>query len=405
MKILTINAGSASHKLALYDPVDGEPVDPIWKASVDRKQDGTFPILQIEVKGKVVRNEPTQTFEPDESLREALRTLWDGNDRVVESPREVQIIGHRVVHGGVHFELPVMIDNEVKERIRKLIPLAPLHNRLNLEGIESAESIFPGVPQMAVFDTAFHVTMPEYIKTYPLPLFWKEKKEIRRYGFHGINHQYCAERAIAFLRRNADNTRMINCHLGNGCSLCAVRGGKSFETTMGLTPLEGVMMGTRSGSVDPGILLYLMREHGMSGESLDFDLNEESGLKGIAGHSDMRLLLEEKKLGKGNAELAVEMFVHRLKTSIGALTVSLGGCDILCFTGGIGENASYIREAVCEGLRCLGVAIDKEKNRSSERGDRDLTGENSGVSILVLPAEEERMIARFCFNALNALKP
>lgn len=394
VKILVVNAGSSSHKLSLYDLQNEDPIEPLWKGLLDWGRRGRSLSLSVEnVKGESFAQElPNHNIE--EGIQQLLNSMWQGKTQVIEGPQAIERIGHRVVHGGVNFEQPTRINEKVKESIRQLIPLAPLHNPADLQGIEIMEKLFPSLIQIAVFDTAFHVTMPEIIKTYPVPLEWKEKG-IQRYGFHGISHQYCAERAAKFLKKDSKNLKIVNCHLGNGCSLCAIRDGKSYETTMGLTPLEGLMMGTRCGSIDPGILLYLMREHVMSHQELEDALNFSSGLKGIGGSSDMRDLLDAQNEDK--AQLAVNMFVHRLKTMIGAMVVSLGGLDVLSFTAGIGEHAARIREATCKGLACLNVTIDNEKNRVCQP-DVDISDPTSPVRVLVLHTREEWMIARTCYE-------
>lgn len=394
MKILVINAGSSSHKLSLYDLQNEDPIEPLWKGLLDwGRKEHSLSLSAKTADGASVEQE-LDSRDIDKGIEALLNTLWNGETQIVEGPQAIERIGHRVVHGGKEFEQPVRINAEVKNRIRQLIPLAPLHNPSNLQGIELMEKCFPSLPQIAVFDTAFHTAMPEIVKTYPVPLEWKERG-IQRYGFHGISHHYCAERTADFLKKNPKDLKIINCHLGNGCSLCAIREGKSHETTMGLTPLEGLMMGTRCGSIDPGILLYLMREHQMSQKDLDDALNFASGLKAIGGSSDMRDLLSKQNEAKGR--LAVQMFIHRLKTGIGAMAVSLGGFDVLSFTGGIGENAPFIREETCRGLACLNVALDVEKNRVC-RPDADLTPPSSPIHVIVLQTREEWMIARACYR-------
>lgn len=392
MNILVVNAGSSSHKLSLFDLHDDDPHEPLWQGSYEWGREDQLPTISVKTSTGSHLQKTLSNRKVKEGLQILLDSLWQGETKVIDSLASIQRIGHRVVHGGREFEQPVLIDAVVKEHIRALIPLAPLHNPANLEGIELMQQFFPALPQIAVFDTAYHLTMPEEVKTYPVPWEWREKG-IFRYGFHGISHQYCAEHIVSFLKRAPETLKIINCHLGNGCSLCAIQNGKSYETTMGLTPLEGLMMGTRCGSIDPGILLYLMREHQMTLKELDHQLNFASGLKGIGGYSDMRELLEHS--GEKLVQLAVRMFVHRLKTSIGALAVSIGGMDVLSFTAGIGEHSAVIREETCRGLECLGLKIDEEKNRHCEP-DAEITGEGSRVRVLVLHTQEEWMIARAC---------
>jgi acetate kinase len=388
-----MNAGSSSHKLSLYDLVDVELTDPLWNGMLDWGREGGGCSLFCSSRDANWQKE-VLSGSIDDWLEVLLATMLEGETKVIGALHEIERVGHRVVHGGVIFEQPVLIDAEVKEQIRCLIPLAPLHNPHSLKGIEWMEKLFPGVPQIAVFDTAFHATMSDEVKTYPLPIEWK-KKGVQRFGFHGISHQYCAERIANLLDDHSADLKIINCHLGNGCSLCAIKGGQSIDTTMGMTPLEGLMMGSRSGSVDPGILLYLMREHQVSLDKLEEVLNHSSGLKGIAGSSDMRDLLERK--GDEKAILAVKMFIHRLKAGIGAMAGSLGGVDVLSFTGGIGENAVAIREELCFGLAFLGVAIDSDKNLKCNR-DVDISLELSNKRVFVLHTREEWMIARFCYS-------
>lgn len=391
VKILVLNAGSSSHKLSLFDLQNENSMEPLWKGELDWGRNEQPISLSVKTAGGAYLQADLHHRDVEEGIKKLLESLWQGDTKVIEGPQSIVRIGHRVVHGGDKFEQPTLIDPRVKEAIRQLIPLAPLHNPANLLGIELMEEMFPSLRQIAVFDTAFHVTMPEIVKTYPVPWQWREKG-VQRYGFHGISHQYCSERAAQFLNKDHKDFKMINCHLGNGCSLCAIQEGKSYETTMGLTPLEGLMMGTRGGSIDPGILLYLLREHKISLEDLDQALNFSSGLQGIAGLSDMRDLLNKQE---ARAVLAVQMFIHRLKTAIGAMAVSLGGVDVLSFTAGIGENAPLIREETCRGLACLNVAIDVEKNRVCEP-DADISIASSPIRVLVLRTREEWMIARAC---------
>jgi len=401
MKILVVNAGSSTHKLSLYSIEGDEPIKPLWNGSLDWGRDDEAPVLAAK---NIHGAEYCQTLpskDIDLGLKLLVETLWNGSVQVLKGPEEVERIGHRVVHGGSRFEAPAVIDSTVKEAIRKLIPLAPLHNSANLRGIELMEEMFPSLIQVAVFDTAFHATMPEIIKTYPVPLEWRTLLEVQRYGFHGISHHYCADRAAKVLQRDPATLKIINCHLGNGCSLCGIHQGISYDTTMGLTPLEGLMMGTRCGSIDPGILLYFMREKGWTVDQLDHSLNFNSGLKGIAGMSDMRELVA--KGDDATVQLAIDMFVHRLQTSIGALIVSLGGVDVLSFTAGIGENSSVIRSRVCEKLSLFSLSIDEDKNRLCVP-DAIITAPSSHVEVIVLHTEEEWMIARDAFRQDNKIK-
>ena len=398
MKILVVNGGSSSFKISLFDLKDDQIKEPLWEGIIDWGMNLKNPLLKIKTSSGKTSEQLLKNHAIEEGITIILHSLCQGEAQVIEGLSEIEKIGHRVVHGGPQFAQPALITASVKNEIRRLIPLAPLHNPANLQGIEWMEKFFPSIPQIAVFDTAFHLSMPEMIKTYPVPYQWKEKG-IQRFGFHGISHQYCAERAALFLDQSAADLKIINCHLGNGCSICAIKDGKSYETSMGMTPLEGLMMGTRCGSIDPGILLYLMREHNFSQQDLDHALNFESGLKGIAGHSDMRELLEQK--GNARVDLALDMFVHRLASFIGALAVSLEGFNVLSFTGGIGENAESIRSAACKALACFNIRLDENKNRNCRPdADANIAALSSEMPILVLHTREDWMIARECLSYL-----
>jgi acetate kinase len=285
----------------------------------------------------------------------------------------------------------------VKTAIARLAELAPAHNPANLEGIVAIEQVLGAVPQVAVFDTAFHAQIPEMAAIYPGPYEWFEE-DIRRYGFHGISHQYCAARAAEILDRDLNELRLVTCHLGNGCSLAAIRGGRSLNTTMGFTPLEGLMMGSRSGSIDPGLLLHLLRQPNCSVDRLDRILNQESGLKGISGlSSDLREILTAMAQGNARAQLAFDTYVHSLRCHIGAMLASLGGLDVLVFTAGVGEHAAQLRGAACEAFAFLGLKLDQEKN-SQSRLDWDIAAPDSTVRVLVIHTEEDWEIARECWK-------
>jgi acetate kinase len=306
------------------------------------------------------------------------------------SDKKIDCAGHRIVHGGKKYKESVLIDSDVKKEIRKLADLAPLHNLADLEGIEILEQLFPDTPQVAVFDTAFHHTLPPYAAIYPGPYEWFEKG-IQKFGFHGTSFQYCSRTARQFLGQ--DHPRMVICHLGSGASLCAVKNGKSIDTTMGLTPLEGLMMDTRSGTVDPGILLYLLKKKTV--DELSKELYEKSGLLGLSGiSSDMRDVLEKASQGNERAKLAIDVYIHRLALMIGSMTVSLGGMDALVFTAGIGENSLYIREQVCARLSFLGIHLSKHQINSAE--DRELSSSDSKVKVLLIHTQEAFEIAREC---------
>ena len=341
-----------------------------------------------------------------EAIRRLLDTLWGGKTKAISGPAAIEVVGHRVVHGGPRYFEPTMVTPEVKSEIEKVSAFAPLHNRAELEGMEIVAKVLGPVPQVAVFDTGFHHRMPLAAATYPGPYEWFEQG-IRRYGFHGINHQYCAERAAQMLGKNLNSLRLITCHLGNGCSLAAIREGRSVDTTMGFTPLEGLMMGTRSGSVDPGVLTYLMRQRHFFDEKLDDVLNNKSGLLGISGISgDMREVLAATRNGdepvKARAQLAFDMYVHRLRSGIGGMIAVLGGIDALVFTAGVGENSQEVRAAACENLGFAGVTLDRAKNAQSPmKGDTDISNADAAVRVLVIHAQEDWMIARACWSLLR----
>jgi acetate kinase len=335
------------------------------------------------------------------AIEQLLDTLWNGKLRVVSAPSEIDVVGHRIVHGGKDFEKATAITPEVKSAIARMSAFAPLHNRAELEGIDIIEKRLGAVLQVAVFDTGFHSRLPESAAVYPGPFEWLALG-IRRYGFHGINHQYCAERTAQLLGRNLSPLKLVTCHLGNGCSLAAIRDGRSIDTTMGFTPLEGLMMGTRSGSVDPGILTYLMRQGPLTGEQLDDLLNTKSGLLGISGiSSDMRQIVAAMKEGHPRAKLAFEIFVHRLQTGIGAMIAALGGIAALGFTAGIGENSAEVRAAACANFEFLGLKLDPAKNSQSP-ADQEISLSDSGVRVLIVRAQEDWAIARDCWHLTSA---
>jgi acetate kinase len=297
-------------------------------------------------------------------------------------------IGHRIVHGG-RFRSSVRVTSEVRSRIAALAELAPLHNPPGLAALDTAEKLLPNVPQVAVFDTSFHATLPPVAHTYPVPNAWSSEWGIRRYGFHGLSYAYCAGRAAVVLDRDPIGLRLVVCHLGHGCSATAIADGRSIDTTMGFTPLDGLMMGTRSGSVDPGVLTHVQRRHGLDAEDLDDALNYHSGLLGVSNlSSDMREVLAAASAGNRQAQLAIDVYAHRVRQAIGALTVTLGGVDAVVFTGGVGEHAAEIRAAACRGLECIGVELDANANARC-RPDADIALPQSRVRVLVLTTRED----------------
>ncbi len=401
MKVLVLNSGSSSQKSCLYEigeTVPNDPPSPIWEGKIEWA--GDTAACSIKTSRGVSREESISTGPRREAIKRLLQTMWSGETQVISGPSAIHVTGHRVVHGGPHCFEPAFVTAEIKSAIENVSAFAPLHNQAELEGMEIVSKLLGQVPQVAVFDTGFHRTMPLAAATYPGPYEWFVQG-IRRYGFHGINHQYCAQRAAQLLGKNLDSLKFVTCHLGNGCSLAAIRDGQSVDTTMGFTPLEGLMMGTRSGSVDPGILTYLVREKQLSGQELDEILNQKSGLLGISGiSSDMREILAASKRGHEQAKLALEIYIHRLRSGIGSMVAVLGGIDALVFTAGVGENSPTVRAAVCDNLAFLGVKLDPEKNVSSST-DEDISASNATVRVLVIHAEEDWMIARECWNLLQ----
>ncbi len=402
MKILVLNSGSSSQKACLFDLGASLPIDPpkpLWEGKLEWRGDRAA--LEARTASGVVSKENVEQGDRSAATSHLLKELASGKTRVLESLSEIDVVGHRIVNGGRSYTRPTVITAEVKSAIEKMAVFAPLHNRLELDGITLIEALFGkcrgSVPQLAVFDTGFHSGLPDAAAIYPGPYEWAEQG-IRKFGFHGINHQYCAGRAAQILGRNLADVKLISCHLGNGCSLAAIRGGQSIDTTMGFTPLDGLMMGTRSGSVDPGILTYLMREKKLDGKALDEMLNSKSGLLGISGISaDMREIIVSKQSGNQRAQLAFDIFVHRLCAGVGAMLAALGGADAMIFTAGIGENSPEVRAATCGNFSFLGLELDSAKN-AAKPADIDIATPDSAVRILVIHAQEDWAIARECWK-------
>ncbi|MEG4321565.1 MULTISPECIES: acetate kinase [unclassified Microcoleus] len=399
MKILVLNAGSSSQKSCLYelnDSILDRPPEPLWEAKIDWSHREGAGELQVKTAAGHTLDQEIASDSREEAIARMLETLWQGETQVINSLNEIDIVGHRVVHGGEKYQQSTLISPEVKQEISRLSEFAPIHNPINLEGIEAVEKILPNVPQVAVFDTAFHSNLPPAAFVYPGPYEWLQEG-IRRYGFHGISHQYCTRRAAEILNRDLADLRLISCHLGNGCSLAAVRGGRSVDTTMGFTPLDGLMMGSRSGAIDPGIIIHLLRRSHLSAEELDNILNRNSGLQGISGvSSDMRLLAEAIANGNDRAQLALDIYLHRLRSGIGAMLASLGGLDAVIFTAGVGENSAAVRAAACEVFGFIGLKLDGEKNLNSPV-DVDIAAVDSAVRVLVVHTQEDWEIARECW--------
>lgn len=397
MHLLVINAGSSSLKYQLFRmPADA----PLCVGQIERI--GTAQSL---IRHQVFTQEPPALIERREAvtdhaagLQQVLALLLDPAVGVIGSPDDIDAIGHRVVHGGERFTHATLITPSVKETIRALFTLAPLHNPVNYQGIEIAEKTFPKAKQVAVFDTAFHQTMPDYAFRYALPNKLYEEDAIRVYGFHGTSHQYVSQQAMAWLDKPDAN--LISIHLGNGSSITAVRAGKSIDTSMGFSPLSGLVMGTRSGDVDPSVIFHLI-DRGYSPEVVNGLLNKQSGMLGLTGFSDMRDIGNALKAGDQTAALAYEIYAYRVKKYIGAYAAILNGLDAIIFTAGIGENDATIRERICTDLDGLGISLDVEKNRSPSRALRAVNTPDSRVAVLIIPTNEELEIARQTYDLLT----
>ena len=400
MLVLVLNAGSSSQKSCLYDlgeSIPDTPSEPLWEADIDWVSEGNG-ILTVESNGN---EQEIELEDRDKALKTLLDTLVEGETKVIDSLDKIDLVGHRVVHGGAKYSQPTLINNGVKSAIADLIPLAPSHNPANLEGINTIEEILPKVPQVAVFDTAFHSTIPKFAKVYPIPYKYYEKG-IQRYGFHGTSHQYCANRTAQILQQPLESLKIVTCHLGNGCSLAAIKDGVCIDTTMGFSPLEGLMMGNRSGSIDPQILIYMMQEYGLGVEEIERILNKESGLKGVSGVSnDVREIMKAIDEGNTQAQLAYNIYLHRLIKAIGAMVASLKGLDVLVFTAGVGENQSMLREKTCADLSYLGVELDTAKNNASPV-DVNIATDNSQVQVLVIHTQEDWAIAKQAAKIVKA---
>jgi acetate kinase len=398
MKILVLNSGSSSQKACLYEIGDALPVSPplpLWEGRIEWNGD-TAAITVRNSKG-IVRKKELKRLPGEMVLKDLLATLWSGETRSIGSAAEIDAVGHRVVHGGPRFHDPILISNDVYSTLAGLSQFAPLHIQAELQGMKTIADLLADVPQVAVFDTGFHHQMPRVAQMYPGPYEWFEQG-IRRYGFHGINHQYCSTRAAQLIARDLKSLKIVSCHLGNGCSVTGIRDGRSVDTTMGFTPLDGLMMGTRSGSVDPGILIFLMRRYGLDADQIDDILNKKSGLLGISGLSgDMRDILAGMHAGNERAKLAFDLYTHGLRTAIGGIAAVLEGLDVLAFTAGVGENSPEVRAATCKGLDFLGLTIDRNRNKEPLL-DADISSPDSRVKVLVIRAAEDWAIAGECWK-------
>ena len=400
MKILVINAGSSSLKYQLIDMSnDALLAKGICEQIGDANATFTHKVPADESKN--IKDAPHLMADHSEAIQLVLDTLVNAENGVIASMDEIGAVGHRVLHGAEEFSGSVLVTEPVKEAIRKCFKFGPLHNPANLKGIEACEKIMT-VPQVAVFDTGFHATMPDYAYMYALPYEFYEEDGIRRYGFHGTSHRYVSMRAIDMLGKGAEGTKIVTCHLGNGSSISAVMDGKCYDTTMGLTPLEGIMMGTRCGSVDPAIVTTIMQDKGLTPAEMDSLMNKKSGMLGLTGTSDNRTIEKRAKEGDPKAQLVESMLCHQLTKYIGGFAAAMGGVDAVVFTGGIGENNPHYRTRVAEKLGFLGTTIDEEKN--SIRGEEiDISTPDSKVKLLVIPTNEELMIAKDTYEIVSKM--
>ncbi len=392
MKILVINAGSSSLK---YQLIDMDKSEVMAKGLCERIGIGESKLNHTPNGCDKVVIEKDMKDHAD-AIKMVLDALTDSNHGVIASMDEISAVGHRVVHGGEKFNKSVIIDAEVKAALEECIPLAPLHNPANIIGIEACEKAMPGVPQVGVFDTAFHQTMPKEAYMYGIPYDMYEKHRIRRYGFHGTSHKFVSQQAALMLNKPAEDLKIITFHLGNGSSITAVDGGKSIDTSMGFTPLAGVVMGTRCGDIDPAIVKFIADTEKVDLKEVDNILNKKSGVDGISGvSSDFRDLEAAAKDGNEKAQLALDMFVYSVRKFLGQYIVAMGGVDAIVFTAGIGENTVMIRDMILKNTEFLGIEMDKAKNEKAIRGAQmDISTEASKVRILVIPTNEELMIAK-----------
>jgi acetate kinase len=389
MNILVLNCGSSSVKYQLIEADQGRT---LTRGSVERIGMSGATLTNLRHDGDEIRM-AGEIVDHTSAIEYILAVLLSRNHGVINDKSDIHAIGHRVVHGGETFTNSVLITEDVIKTLRENIELAPLHNPHNLRGIAACEVNLPGVPQVAVFDTSFHQKMPKKAYLYGLPYSLYSQYKIRRYGFHGTSHRYVAARAAAFLGRDAGELKIVTCHLGNGCSMAAVDRGTSVDTTMGFTPLEGLLMGTRSGDIDPSVILFVMGKEGLSLGEANTLLNKHSGLQGISGvSSDMREIVTEMKNGDKKATYAFDVFTYRVRKYIGAYAAAMGGIDAVVFTGGIGENSTEVRTASCAGLDFLGITVDEELNSSKEK-EKNISKAGTRAAVLVIPTNEELVIA------------
>jgi acetate kinase len=398
MNILLLNAGSSSLKCTLMEAANGTAIAQglaDWAGSATHYQ-------YAGPDGRQHSEKVSWTGHAD-AVRRVLHDLRQAEPAALPERSALAAVGHRVVHGG-QFTSSVRITPEIRSRLNALTDLAPLHTPPSLATLAAAEAELPGVPQVAVFDTAFHATLPPEAHTYPVPGIWTRDWGIRRFGFHGLSHAYCSRRAAELLGRPLEALRLVICHLGHGCSASAVSGGRCVETTMGFTPLDGLMMATRSGSIDPSIVLHVQQRHGLTAEQVEAALNRESGLLGVSGLSaDMRQILDAVHAGHPQAQLALAIYTRRVRQAIGSLAVTLGGVDALVFTAGVGEHAGRVREIICDGLECLGLELDAPVNTAC-RPDADVARRGSRGRILVIATREDVTMLREVIQVLGGTR-
>jgi acetate kinase len=390
MNVLVINAGSSSVK---YQLIDSREQKAVAVGSVERIGMADALLVhkphdreKVTVSGEILDH--------IQAIEYTLAILLSPNHGVIKDRSEIDAVGHRVVHGGEKFSESAIITDEVLRQIRDCIELAPLHNPHNVRGIEACHRLLPGVPQVAVFDTAFHQTMPDYAFLYALPWALYKRHAIRRYGFHGTSHSWVAQRTAEYLEQDIENLKLVTCHLGNGCSMAAIDGGNSVDTTMGFTPLEGLVMGTRSGDIDPAIILHVIGKEELSLHEANALLNKHSGLLGVSGVSgDMREVIEESESGNERAALAIEIYGYRIRKYITAYAGAMGGLDAVIFTAGVGEHSPQVREIACRGLGFMGLSLDEEKNLSANSGAATISTDDSRARIVIMPTNEELAIA------------
>ena len=398
MKIFVVNSGSSSIKYQLFNmPLE----KPVCSGLVERigSENSTITHKTYLDQVEKITKKTIDLSDQEEGLKEVASLLTHPETGVIKNPGEIEAVGHRVVHGGETFAETTIITNNVKDKIRNLFPLAPLHNPANYIGIEVAERIFTRAKQIAVFDTAFHQTLPPTAFTYAIPKTFYANHHIRVYGFHGTSHKYVSGRAIEYLNR--PESKLITIHLGNGCSMAAVKNGKSIDTSMGFSPLSGLVMGTRSGDIDASVIFHMINQLGYDAEQVDNLLNKQSGMMGLAGFSDMRDIGKAIQDGNRDAELALELYAYRIKKYIGSYAAVLNGLDAIVFTAGVGENDLNTRQRICNGMQYLGIHLDEEKNKIVSTAAREINRDDSPVKVLVIPTNEELEIARQCYELLQ----